>query len=338
MHYLITGGAGFIGSHLSETLLTHGHRVTAIDDLSTGRLENVTHLTPHPNFHLVIETIINETVMDRLVSECDIIVHLAAAVGVELIVQRPVHTIETNVIGTETVLRTARRYRKKVLLASTSEIYGKSDNIPYREDDDRLMGPTTRSRWSYAASKALDEFLALAYHKESGLPVVIFRLFNTVGPRQRGRYGMVVPRFVKQALAQQRITVYGDGAQSRCFCDVRDVITAIVSLADNPDAVGQVYNIGSQAEISILDLARKIKTMTNSNSEIVLVPYEEATEEGFEDMRRRMPDTTKLHALTGWQPTISLDQTIADIIAQFENEGLGEAITTRAMPGAIVVG
>lgn len=338
MHYLITGGAGFIGSHLSETLLTHGHRVTAIDDLSTGRLENVAHLTPNPNFHLVIETIINETVMDRLVSECDIIVHLAAAVGVELIVQRPVHTIETNVIGTETVLRTARRYRKKVLLASTSEIYGKSDNIPYREDDDRLMGPTTRSRWSYAASKALDEFLALAYHKESGLPVVIFRLFNTIGPRQRGRYGMVVPRFVKQALAHQRITVYGDGAQSRCFCDVRDVITAIVSLADNPAAVGQVYNIGSQAEISILDLARKIKAMTNSNAEIVLVPYEEATEEGFEDMRRRMPDTTKLHALTGWQPTIVLDQTIADIIAQFGDEGLGEAITQRPMPGAVVVG
>jgi len=339
MRYLITGGAGFIGGHLSQALLAAGHHVTAIDDLSTGRLENVQALADHPTFQLVIETITNENVMDRLVSKCDLIIHLAAAVGVELIVHSPVHTIETNVMGTETVLRTARRYRKKVLIASTSELYGKSEEIPYREDADRLMGATTRSRWSYAASKALDEFLALAYHSEMGLPVVIFRLFNTIGPRQRGRYGMVVPRFVKQALSERPITVYGDGEQSRCFCDVRDIVPAIIGLAENPAAVGEVYNIGSQQEISILNLARKVKTMTNSRSDIILVPYEEATQEGFEDMRRRVPDTHKIHRLLNWEPDRSLDETIGDIIAQFEAEGLGnDPITERPMPSAVVVG
>ena len=338
MRYLVTGGAGFIGSHLSGSLLSAGHSVTAIDDLSTGRISNIEHLKSDTSFQLVIESITNTAVMDRLVSECDIIVHLAAAVGVELIVRSPVHTIETNVMGTEIVLHTARRYRKKTILASTSEIYGKSDNVPYGEDDDRLMGATTRSRWAYAASKALDECLALAYNREMNLPVVILRLFNTIGPRQRGRYGMVVPRFVKQAMEGQDITVYGDGQQSRCFCDVRDVVGAIVSLTDCPQAEGQVFNVGSQEEIRIMGLAKKVKEITTSQSDIVLVPYEKATEEGFEDMRRRVPDTTRLRRLIGWQPIIALEQTILDIIEQLKIEGLEDPITERDTPGAVVVG
>ena len=338
MRALITGGAGFIGSHLAEALLEDGHSVTIVDDLSTGRFENVEPLTRNPRCQAVVETITNETVMDRLVSECDILYHLAAAVGVELIVKSPVNTIETNVMGTEIVLRTARRYRKKVLIASTSEIYGKSEGTPYREDDDRLLGPTTRSRWSYSTSKALDEFLALAYHKEMGLPVVIFRLFNTVGPRQRGRYGMVVPRFVRQAMANERITVYGDGQQSRCFCNVRDAVRAVVGLTEAPAAEGEVFNVGSTAEISIIDLARRIKQKTASTSEIVLVPYEEATAPGFEDMRRRVPDISKIQRMIGWQPTINLDQTLDQIIAHFRESGLAaESITQRLMPGAVVV-
>lgn len=338
MRYLITGGAGFIGSHLSESLLSTGHSVTAVDDLSTGQVSNVEHLTTDTSFQLVIESITNATVMDRLVSECDIIVHLAAAVGVELILHSPVHTIETNVMGTEIVLQTARRYRKKTLLASTSEIYGKSDNLPYSEDDDRLMGATTRSRWAYAASKALDEFLALAYNREMNLPVVIMRLFNTVGPRQRGRYGMVVPRFVQQAISDNDLTVYGDGQQSRCFCDVRDVIRAIVGLAESPQAEGQVFNLGSQVEISILELAKKVKEITSSKSNIVLVPYEKATQEGFEDMQRRIPDVTKLQGLLNWNPTISLEQTILDIIEQLKIEGFSDTISERSTSGAVIVG
>jgi len=327
MRFLITGGAGFIGSHLSEDLLAAGHSVVAIDDLSTGRMQNVESVSNNKGFQLVVESITNTTVMDRLVSECDIIVHLAAAVGVELIVRSPVHTIETNVMGTENVLRTARRYRKKILIASTSEIYGKLNNVPFKEDDDSLMGATTRHRWAYATSKALDEFLALAYHKEMGLPVVIFRLFNTIGPRQRGRYGMVVPRFVSQALSGSDITVYGDGNQSRCFCDVRDVIPAIKSLAESSEAEGRVFNIGAKDEISILDLARKVKDMCNSQSKIILVPYEQATEEGFEDMRRRIPDISRINDLIGWNPSIALDDTIVDIIKQFKEDGLSDTIT-----------
>lgn len=338
MHYLITGGAGFIGSHLDEALLAAGHTVTAVDDLSTGRIENVAHLAADPNFQLVIETITNATVMDRLVSECDLIVHLAAAVGVELIVRSPVHTIETNVMGTEIVLRTARRYRKKTLIASTSEIYGKSDDVPYHEDADRLMGATTRSRWAYATSKALDEFLALAYHKEMGLPVVIFRLFNTVGPRQRGRYGMVIPRFVRQALSDDDITVYGDGQQSRCFCNVSDVVQAIIGLAEATPAEGQVFNIGSQEETTILDLAYKVKAMAGSNSRILLVPYEEAYEQGFEDMRRRVPDTAKIKAAIGWQPTKSLQATLEEVLQHFRNgRELADPISQRPAPSAVVV-
>lgn len=337
MKFLITGGAGFIGSHLSEDLLGSGHSVVAIDDLSTGRMQNVHALSHNNKFQLVVESITNATVMDRLVSECDIIVHLAAAVGVELIVRSPVHTIETNVMGTENVLRTARRYRKKILIASTSEIYGKLGNVPFNEDDDSLIGATTHHRWAYATSKMLDEFLALAYHKEMGLPVVIFRLFNTIGPRQRGRYGMVVPRFVRQALSGSDITVYGDGNQSRCFCDVRDVIPAITALAESSKAEGRVFNIGAKDEITIIDLARKVKNMCDSQSSIILVPYEQATEQGFEDMRRRIPDTSRINELIGWNPSITLDDTIADIIQQFKEDGLSDPITERPILERVVV-
>ena len=337
MRALITGGAGFIGSHLSESLLAAGHSVMVVDDLSTGQFENIKPLTANPNFKFAIETITNETVMDRLVSECDIIFHLAAAVGVELIVKSPVHTIETNIMGSEMVLRTARRYGKKVMIASTSELYGKSENVPFKEDDDSVFGPTVRSRWSYAVSKAVDEFLALAYHHEKGLPVVIFRLFNTIGPRQRGRYGMVVPRFVRQALADEPLTVYDDGQQSRCFCNVKDVVRGVLGLADSPQAEGQVFNIGSGEEVTILDLARRVKTRTNSKSEIMLVPYEQAHTAGFEDMRRRVPDTTKINRLIGWKPTIPLDETLDQIITYYRTESPSEEISRRPMPGAVRV-
>jgi UDP-glucose 4-epimerase len=317
MKALITGGAGFIGSHLGEALLAAGHQVVAIDDLSTGTEANIRHLIGRPDFQFVLETITNETVVDRLVSECGIVYHLAAAVGVELIVRDPVHTIETNVLGTSAVLRIANRYRRKVILASTSEIYGKSNAVPFREDSDRVMGPTTRSRWAYANSKAMDEFLALAYHKQRGLPVVICRFFNTIGPRQTGRYGMVVPRFVRQALAGEPLTVYGDGQQSRCFADVLDVIDAVIKLAEHPGADGEVFNLGSTDEITILDLARRVIALTGSSSEIVLVPYERAYEPGFEDMRRRVPDISRARDLIGYQARRSLDETLCRIIAYY---------------------
>ncbi len=315
MKALITGGAGFIGSHLGEALLAAGHQVVAIDDLSTGSEANIHHLVERPGFQFVLETIMNESVMDRLVSECGIIFHLAAAVGVELIVRDPVHTIETNVLGSSVVLRVANRYRRKVILASTSEIYGKSSDVPFREDGDRVMGPTTRSRWAYANSKAMDEFLALAYHKQRGLPTVICRFFNTIGPRQTGRYGMVVPRFVRQALRGEPLTVYGDGQQSRCFADVADVIWAVLRLAEHPGAVGQVFNLGNTEEITILDLARRVIALTGSRSEIVLVPYEQAYEPGFEDMQRRVPDIRRAAALVGYQPRYTLGDTLRRIIA-----------------------
>ncbi len=321
MKALITGGAGFIGSHLSELLLSHGHQVVAIDDLSTGSEANIHHLVDQPGFQFVLETIANEAVMDRLVSECGIVFHLAAAVGVELIVRDPVRTIETNVLGTSTVLRVANRYRRKVILASTSEIYGKSDDVPFREDGDRVMGPTTRSRWAYANSKAMDEFLALAYHKQRGLPVVICRLFNTIGPRQTGRYGMVVPRFVRQALRGEPLTVYGDGQQSRCFADVADVTDAIVRLAEHPGADGGVFNLGNTEEVTILDLARRVIALTGSSSEIVMVPYDQAYEPGFEDMRRRVPDIRRAAALIGYRPRYVLDDTLRRIIAYFRAQG-----------------
>jgi UDP-glucose 4-epimerase len=312
---LITGGAGFIGSHLAERLLDLGQEVTIIDNLSTGQFENIAHLERRIGFHFAIEDIRSATVMDRLVSECDVIYHLAAAVGVFSIVSSPIDTIEINVGGTEVVLRTARRYRKKVLIASTSEVYGKNDKVPFSEDDDRTLGATTKSRWSYAASKELDEFLALAYHKAADLPVVIFRLFNTVGARQRGHYGMVLPRFVEWALKNEPIQVYGDGNQQRCFCNVNDVVQAIIGLADTPQAVGEVFNIGSNQEISIGDLAEHVRARAGSRSEITLVPYDQAYETGFEDMRRRVPDIAKIKRTIGWEPAISLDETIDQIIA-----------------------
>lgn len=314
MRYLITGGAGFIGSHLCELLLGQGHRVVAIDDLSTGRLENIAHLKPLPHFQFVRETVDNALVLDRLTSESDVVVHLAAAVGVQLIVQDPVRTIRTNINSTEAVLAAAHRYGCKVLLASTSEVYGKGVRVPFREDDDRLMGPTTRSRWAYAESKAVDEFLGLAYYRQYGLPVVIMRFFNTVGPRQTGRYGMVVPRFVRAALQNEPLTVYGDGTQSRCFADVADVTRAVAQLAEHPKAVGEVFNIGSTEEVTIRQLAERVIALTRSGSEIVYVPYDQAYAPGFEDMQRRVPAIEKLTALIGYAPRHSLDETLKRVI------------------------
>jgi len=313
MHYLITGGAGFIGSHLAEHLLEGGHQVTIIDNLSTGRFENIAHLRGRPGFRFAIDDITNEIVLDRLASECHAIIHLAAAVGVDLVVRRPVHTIKDNVLGTEAVLRAAARYRAPVLISSTSEVYGKGSRVPFREDDDVVLGPTSRSRWGYAASKMLDEFLGLAYHRELGLPVIIVRLFNTVGPRQTGRYGMVVPRFIGQALRGEAITVYGDGKQSRCFCDVADVVLAVAGLIGHPQAPGRVFNVGSTDEVTIEELARRVRTVTGSDSPIVYVPYEDAYAPGFEDMRRRVPDISRIQGLLDWRPRIPLDETLARI-------------------------
>ena len=318
---LITGGAGFIGSHLAERLLRQGYQVTIIDNLSTGRLENIQLLESHANFRYAVEDIRNIHVIDRLVSECDIIFHLAAVVGVRNIVDRPINTIEVNIGGTEVILQTAARYRRRLMLASTSEVYGKGVNFPFREDDDTLSGPTLRSRWSYAASKAVDEFLAFAYHAELGLPVTLFRLFNTVGPRQVGQYGMVVPRFARWALANEPIQVYGDGAQQRCFGNVYDVVAAIQQLAECDDTIGELYNIGSTEEVSILQLAERIRDRADSASEIKLVPYEQAYQQpGFEDFRRRVPSIDKIHAAIGWQPTTPLDETIDQILAYFQEQ------------------
>jgi UDP-glucose 4-epimerase len=311
--FLLTGGAGFLGSHLAESLLDRGDSVTILDNLSTGRFENIQHLVPNPQFDFAIDDIANEVVLDRLASQCDVIVHLAAAVGVELVVKSPVHTITTNIGGTEAVLKAARRYRVKTLITSSSEVYGKGFQIPFHEDDDVLLGPTCRHRWAYAASKMVDEFLGMAYYREYGLPVVVFRLFNTVGPRQVGRYGMVMPRFVGAALADKPLQVYGDGSQTRCFCHARDAVRAIVALAAEPEAVGRVFNVGSTDPISILDLAQRVIALTHSASEIVFVPYEQAYAEGFEDMARRVPDTTRIRETVGWVPQYSLDDIILDV-------------------------
>jgi len=310
---LVTGGAGFIGSHLADALLAQGHRVLAIDDLSTGRLDNIRHLLDNPDFHFARASITDGIVFDRLASQADIIVHLAAAVGVKLVVERTVHTIKTNVMGTEAVLQVALRYGCRVLIASTSEVYGKSKKFPFSEEDDVLLGTTSKSRWAYAASKMVDEFLSLAYQREYDLPVVPFRLFNTVGPRQTGRYGMVIPRFVGQALRGEPITVYGDGTQSRCFCDVSDAVGAIIGLAQHPEAPGQVYNIGGSEEVTIRELAERVKVVSESGSEIVHIPYTEAYARGFEDMRRRVPDTSRIQALLGWRPQLSLDQILVRV-------------------------
>lgn len=314
MRILITGGAGFIGSHLSDAYLNRGDEVFVIDDLSTGSIENIRHLKDHPRFHYTIESVHNQPVTAELVDQVDTVIHLAAAVGVKLIVESPVRTIETNVRGTETVLSLANKKKKKVLVASTSEVYGLSAEVPFREDGNLVMGATTKGRWSYACSKAIDEFLALAYWHEKKLPTVVVRLFNTVGPRQTGRYGMVIPTFVKQALSGRPITVYGDGKQSRCFGYVGDVVGALIKLADHPDAVGNVFNIGSNEEISILGLAERVKKLTQSNSEIVFLPYDEAYEEGFEDMPRRVPDISKVNALIGFKPELKLDGILTSVI------------------------
>ena len=314
MRVLITGGAGFIGSHLADAYLKRGDHVYVIDDLSTGKIENIQHLKGQSRFHYTIDTVHNQPLTAELVDQCDVIFHLAAAVGVKLIVESPVRTIETNVRGTEVVLALANKKKKKVLVASTSEVYGLSSDVPFREDGNLVMGATTKGRWSYACSKAIDEFLALAYWREKKLPTIIVRLFNTVGPRQTGQYGMVIPTFVKQALAGRPITVFGDGSQSRCFGYVGDVVGALVKVMDHNDAVGQVFNIGSNQEISILALAQKVKELTQSDSDIVFVPYDEAYEEGFEDMPRRVPDISKIGELVGFRPEMSLDGILKTVI------------------------
>ncbi len=315
MRALLTGGAGFVGSHLADVLLDEGHSVEVLDDLSTGSLSNITHLMNRPGFSYTIDTVMNEAVVGALADRSDIIFHLAAAVGVKLIVEDPVGTIETNVHGTEVVLKQARRGGQRVVIFSTSEVYGKSTAVPFSETADLVMGPTTKHRWAYACSKAMDEFLALAYFKEYQLPVVIVRLFNTVGPRQTGRYGMVIPTFVGQALAGEPITVFGDGRQSRAFTYVGDVVSGLVKLAISHAAIGEVFNIGNLEEISMMSLAQKVKDMTGSSSPIVLIPYDQAYEAGFEDMPRRVPDLRKIHAAVGYAPTVGLDEILTRVIA-----------------------
>jgi UDP-glucose 4-epimerase len=314
LRVLITGGAGFIGSHLSDAYVQRGDEVFVIDDLSTGSIDNIRHLKDHPRFHYTIDNVQNLQATAELVDQCDVIFHLAAAVGVKLIVESPVRTIETNVHCTEVILSLANKKKKKVLIASTSEVYGLSAEVPFREDGNLVMGATTKGRWSYACSKAIDEFLALAYWREKKLPTVVVRLFNTVGPRQTGQYGMVIPTFVKQALAGRPITVYGNGKQSRCFCYVGDVVGALMKLMDDPKAVGEVFNVGSNVEISIMGLAKKVKDLTNSESELVLVPYDEAYEEGFEDMPRHVPDISKVKKQVGFQPQLDLEGILKSVI------------------------
>ncbi|MFQ5691412.1 MAG: GDP-mannose 4,6-dehydratase [Nitrospinota bacterium] len=321
MRVFVTGGAGFIGSHLTEVLLERGDQVTILDDLSTGDLRNLDSLRDHPRLELVEGSVADAERVDRLVGRADQVYHLAAAVGVRLIMERPVQTIETNVWGTEAVLRAAHAHEKKILIASTSEVYGKNSSGPLKEDDDRVMGSVMKQRWAYANTKTLDEFLALAYHRERGLPVVIVRLFNTVGPRQTGTYGMVIPNFIQWALAGEPIRVFGDGRQSRCFCHVSDTVRGLTALMDHPGAVGQVFNVGNPVEITIGELAQRVKEMTGSSSEIEFVPYEEAYGEGFEDMRRRVPDLTKIRELIGFEPEIQLDEVLKSIIDHFRGAG-----------------
>jgi UDP-glucose 4-epimerase len=334
LRYLITGGAGFIGSHLAEALLARDDEVFVLDDLSTGSVENIRHLKTHQRFHYIFDSITNKHLLAELVDESDVIFHLAAAVGVRLIVESPVRTIETNVHGTQFVLDAASKKKKLVFAASTSEVYGKSDKVPFHEDADLVLGPTSKGRWSYAASKALDEFLALSYWKEKGQPVVIARLFNTVGPRQTGRYGMVLPNFVRQALADEPITVFGTGQQSRCFCDVRDSVQAILRLVGNEKAIGEVVNIGNTHEITMEALAQLVKRRTNSNSPITFVPYDQAYEPGFEDMPRRVPALAKLLALTGFLPQIPLDDIVDGVISYFKDKKVSGTPKTAAAAGS----
>jgi len=314
---LITGGAGFIVSHLSEALLSAGHNVLVIDNLSTGSINNIAHLKGRSGFEYHIDTITNEPLLAELIDRADVVFHFAAAVGVKLIVEQPVYTIETNVHGTEVVLKHANKKKKLVVIASTSEVYGKSEDVPFSEDADLVMGPTPKHRWAYACSKAIDEFLALAYWKERKLPVIIVRFFNTVGPRQTGQYGMVIPNFVRQALANEPITVFGDGTQSRAFTHVADVVRALIQLMQEPAAIGQVINIGSTQEVRILDLAQRVRELAGSSSSIKLVPYDEAYETGFEDMPRRVPDLRKIAGMIGYRPQYSLDDILAQVIEYF---------------------
>jgi UDP-glucose 4-epimerase len=322
---LITGGAGFIGSHLAEALLARGDQVTVIDNLSTGAMRNIAHLKGRAGFQYILESMAEKSLLAELVDEADRVYHLAAAVGVRLIVESPVRTIETNVHMTELLLAAAVKKKRRVFLASTSEVYGKSDDVPFREDGDLVLGPTTHGRWSYACSKAIDEFLAIAYHKEKGLPVIIGRFFNTVGPRQTGQYGMVLPSFVRQALAGEPITVYGDGTQSRCFCHVSDAVRAAMALMDREDLVGEVFNIANTEEVTILELAQRVLTLTGSRSSVTMVPYSEAYAPGFEDMQRRVPSLEKVRRAIGYVPRMSLDETIRSVV---EHE--------RAAPGRSV--
>jgi UDP-glucose 4-epimerase len=334
LRFLITGGAGFIGSHLTERLLDRGDRVVLLDNLSTGSVENIRHLKPSGRMEYHLDNIENRQLLAELVDDADVIVHLAAAVGVKLIVESPVKTIETNVNGTQLILEAACKKKKLVLTASTSEVYGKNTNVPFHEDADLVLGPTTKGRWSYAASKALDEFLALSYWKEKKLPVIVVRLFNTVGPRQTGRYGMVLPNFVKSALENAPISIYGSGKQSRCFCDVRDTVEALLRLMDSPHAVGEVVNVGNTEEITIEGLAQRVKERTGSSSPIEYIPYDKAYEPGFEDMMRRVPCVDKLHALTGFRPATSLNEIIDRVTAFFQQKAndadIRRAATTTA--------
>jgi len=334
LRYLITGGAGFIGSHLAERLLARGDRVVLLDNLSTGSMDNIRHLKTSGQMEYHLDNIENLQLVAELVDDADVIVHLAAAVGVKLIVESPVRTIETNVNGTQRILEAACKKRKLVLTASTSEVYGKNTNVPFHEDADLVLGPTTKGRWSYAASKALDEFLALSYWKEKRLPVIVVRLFNTVGPRQTGRYGMVLPNFVKQALNNEPIQVYGNGQQSRCFCDVRDTVEGLVRLMDTERSIGEVVNVGNTEEITIESLAQLVKKRTSSTSPIEFVPYDQAYEPGFEDMMRRVPCVDKLHALTGFRPETSLNEIIDRVTAFFRQKE--EAAIPRAATSAAV--
>lgn len=331
MNVCITGGCGFIGSHLAERLLGRGDRVLVLDDLSTGAMANIAHLIGQPGFDYRIGSALDVPLVSEMVDRADVVVHLAAAVGVRLIVERPVHTIETNVRATEVVLAAAAKKQKMVVLASTSEVYGKSASVPFREDQDLQLGPTSHSRWAYACSKALDEWLALAYSSEKGVPVVITRFFNTVGPRQTGRYGMVLPNFAQQALRGEPITVYGTGQQSRCFGHVRDAVEAVIRLMETPEALGEVFNVGTTNEVSMIELATRVRDAAGSKSEIRLVPYSEAYAAGFEDMMRRVPDVSKLFRVTGFKPMTTLDEIIRDVVED-QRSRLGSAA-----PAAIVV-
>lgn len=323
MRALITGGAGFVGSHLADALLAAGHQVIVLDDLSTGSIDNIEHLRGAPGFSYRIGTVTDEPLLAELVDRADVVYHLAAAVGVKKIVEEPVNTIECNVHGTEVVLTHANKKKRPVLIASTSEVYGKSADVPFREDADLVLGASTRHRWAYACSKLIDEFLALAYWKERKLPVTIVRLFNTVGPRQTGRYGMVIPNFVRQALDGDPITVFGDGTQSRSFTYVGDVVTALVALMQHPAAIGEVYNVGNGQEVSIMALAEQVKAMTNSSSPIVTIPYDQAYEAGFEDMPRRVPDLRKIRAAIGYEPTVHLEGILSRVIESMSGARAG---------------